>query len=66
VKAWWYNPRTGFAKEIETMANTGTKDFACPSEGFGSDWVLVLDDVSKKFGTPGKTTQTASRRTAAD
>jgi hypothetical protein len=65
VKAWWYNPRTGFAKEIETMANTGTKDFACPSEGFGSDWVLVLDDASKNFGTPGKKAQSAAQRGTA-
>jgi hypothetical protein len=65
VKAWWYNPRTGYAKEIETVANTGTKEFTCPSEGFGSDWVLVLDDASKNFGTPGKKPQQTTTRRAA-
>ncbi|MDX2153185.1 MAG: glycoside hydrolase family 140 protein [Bryobacteraceae bacterium] len=54
VKAWWFNPRNGRAAEIESMANKGTREFTCPSEGFGSDWVLVLDDASKKFGTPGQ------------
>lgn len=54
VKAWWYNPRTGTATELETIDNTGTREFVCPSEGFGSDWVLVLDDASKKFGQPGR------------
>jgi hypothetical protein len=54
VKAWWYNPRTGTALEIGTIANTGTREFTCPSEGFGSDWVLVLDDVRKNFGVPGR------------
>ena len=53
LKAWWYNPRTGTATESDTIPNTGTREFVCPSEGFGSDWVLVLDDASKGFGRPG-------------
>jgi hypothetical protein len=56
LKAWWFNPRTGFAREIEAIPNQGTREFVCPSEGFGSDWVLVLDDASKGFGVPGKKT----------
>lgn len=54
LKAWWFNPRTGNATELETLSNEGTREFACPSEGFGSDWVLVLDDASKRFGVPGQ------------
>jgi hypothetical protein len=54
LKAWWYNPRTGTSSEIETIEGQGKREFVCPSEGFGSDWVLVLDDVSKGFGVPGK------------
>lgn len=54
VKAWWYNPRTGTSTEIDTIAKAPTHEFTCPSEGFGSDWVLVLDDASKNFGTPGR------------
>ena len=46
--------RTGTSVEIETIPNTGTREFFCPSEGFGSDWVLVLDDASKNFGPPGR------------
>ena len=53
LKAWWYNPRTGTSEEIETIDNRGTREYTCPSEGFGSDWVLVLDDASKNFGRPG-------------
>jgi hypothetical protein len=53
LRAWWYNPRTGSAVEFETIPNSGTREFVCPSEGFGSDWVLVLDDASRNFGTPG-------------
>ena len=46
VKASWYNPRTGTSSAIDTFENTGTREFVCPSEGFGSDWVLVLDDAA--------------------
>lgn len=53
VTAWWFNPRTGTAQRIDTFENTGTKEFNCPSEGFGSDWVLVLDDASRNFAAPG-------------
>lgn len=53
VKTWWYNPRTGTAADAGTFPNTGTRDFTCPAEGFGADWVLVLDDASKGFGPPG-------------
>ena len=53
VKGWWYNPRNGAAIAREVYENSGTREFAPPSEGFGSDWVLVLDDVSKGFPEPG-------------
>lgn len=45
VKASWYNPRTGTTAALDTFDNTGTREFTCPSEGFGSDWVLILDEV---------------------
>src|SRR4051812_37968836 len=53
VQAWWYNPRDGAAAEAGTFDTSETREFTCPSEGFGSDWVLVLDDAAKKFGKPG-------------
>jgi hypothetical protein len=53
VKAWWYNPRTGTSAEAGEFDNQGTHEFQPPSQGFGSDWVLVLDDAAKKFGRPG-------------
>ena len=54
VKAWWYNPRSGAATPIDTFDNEGLREFTPPSEGFGSDWVLVLDDLSKDFPAPGE------------
>lgn len=53
VKAWWFNPRTGTVQAGETFDNRGTREFTCPAEGFGSDWVLVLDDASRQFAAPG-------------
>ena len=53
LNAAWFNPRTGAVMRIEAIDNSGTREFTCPSEGFGSDWVLVLDDASKNFGEPG-------------
>jgi hypothetical protein len=32
--------------------NSGAQDFKAPSEGFGSDWVLILDDASKGYKPP--------------
>jgi len=54
VKGYWYSPRDGSSFEIETVPNHGAHEFVPPSEGFGSDWVLVLDDVSKQFTPPGR------------
>lgn len=35
------------------VENKGTIDLVPPNEGFGSDWVMVMDDESKGFRTPG-------------
>ena len=56
VAAWWFNPRSGDATSIGRFANTGTRTFTPPSQGFGSDWVLVADDASKRFAAPGAPT----------
>lgn len=54
VKAWWFNPRDGTAKAIGTFANQGQRTFVPPEPGEMLDWVLVLDDVAKKYPAPGK------------
>ncbi len=53
VNAWWYNPRNGKATLIGKYANAGTKSFISPEPGESSDWILVLDDASKKYPEPG-------------
>jgi hypothetical protein len=52
VKCWWFNPRSGDSMAAGEFDNTGTHTFNTPSEGFGSDWILIIDDASKGFSAP--------------
>ena len=45
VAAQWFNPRSGDSLSIGRFANRGRQKFTPPSEGFGADWVLVVDAV---------------------
>ncbi len=53
VDAWWFDPRTGVARPIGTFTSSGERTFTPPSSGPGNDWVVVLDDAARDFGTPG-------------
>lgn len=51
LKVWKYNPRDGTTKLIDTRTNSGIYTWTTPSDG--PDWVLVIDDGSKSYPTPG-------------
>jgi Protein of unknown function (DUF4038)/Putative collagen-binding domain of a collagenase len=53
INAYWFDPRNGESKFIEKLPGTGIRKFTPPTGGRGNDWILVLDDASKKFKTPG-------------
>lgn len=53
LKVTWYNPRNGESKAGETIPNVGQKNFTPPSQGYGQDWVLILDDSSKNYSLVG-------------
>jgi len=54
VRAWWYDPRNGSARQIGVFPNHGIHAFTPPgSPAPGNDWVLVLDDAAHKFPAPG-------------
>jgi hypothetical protein len=53
VQAWWFNPRTGAASDIGRFARQGSMTFTPPDLGETLDWVLVLDDVDRRFPPPG-------------
>jgi len=50
AQAWWFDPRAGKADSAGEFATTGSREFIPPGEG---DWVLVLDEASKKLPAPG-------------
>lgn len=50
--AHWYDPRTGTIKEMGTFTNKGQQVFTPPTQGYGQDWVLILDDYQKKYPMP--------------
>ncbi|HUQ96720.1 MAG TPA: glycoside hydrolase family 140 protein [Chitinophagaceae bacterium] len=52
VAAFWYNPKNGESTDIGRIPNKGQHLFTPPTTGYGQDWVLVLDDVLKKFAKP--------------
>jgi len=50
--AWWYDVRNGKALKINVVGDTPTYTFTPPSNE--KDWVLIIDDASKKFKPPGE------------
>lgn len=54
IKAWWYDPRTGKVTSAGVHSNKGEQTFISPNPGEMIDWVLVLDDASKKYPAPGR------------
>src|SRR4051794_17778479 len=62
VKAWWYTPRTGDVTDAGEFDTKGEREFTCPAEGFGADWVLGLDDAARRFEKPQVTRQAPGAR----
>ncbi|MBC8109725.1 MAG: glycoside hydrolase family 140 protein [Verrucomicrobia bacterium] len=50
--AYWFDPRTGEVKEGNQVANQGQQRFTPPTTGYGQDWILILDDATKKYPKP--------------
>jgi hypothetical protein len=62
VKAWWYNPRNGASEDAGEFDTRGGREFTCPSEGFGSDWILAFDDAARGFRKPATSRTSAPAR----
>lgn len=52
IISYWFNPRNGEVKEIGRNSKKEQQEFAPPTSGYGQDWVLIVDDASKKFPLP--------------
>jgi hypothetical protein len=54
ILAYWFDPRKGVVTFIDKYSGKSNMRFTPPSTGRGNDWILVLDDESKNFKSPGK------------
>jgi hypothetical protein len=54
ITAWWFNPRNGKATRIGELENGSPHRFTPPDAGEMLDWVLVLDDATKRYPAPGR------------
>ena len=60
INASWYDPRTGKGKFIDSFANNKQVSFvpplpvSSPVPSQRGDWVLIVDDASKKYALPGQ------------
>ena len=71
LKAWWYNPRDGKLysgknlvtnKPFETLQKNAAISFDPPGDmGPDHDWILVIDDASGSFPSPGSVFKQKSR-----
>ncbi len=48
---YWYDPRNGKSVRVPAAKSAGKSSFTPPKNG--QDWVLVIDDASKKYKMPG-------------
>jgi hypothetical protein len=54
IRAWWFNPRNGQAQPLGEFVRRGEREFTPPGgESREEDWVLVLDEVGKRYRKPG-------------
>ncbi|OZI08643.1 hypothetical protein BWI93_08450 [Siphonobacter sp. BAB-5385] len=51
-QATWYDPRTGDSKTVGKVSGQKSQKFTPPTQGYGQDWVLILDDASKAYPLP--------------
>ncbi len=54
LRGWWFNPRDGSVKSLGKFRNRNEMKFTPPTDVPGEDWVLVLDDATRKYPTPGQ------------
>lgn len=52
LTALWFDPRTGKTQPAGTFDNQQRRSFTPPTQGYGQDWVLVLDDAARNYTAP--------------
>ncbi|AKD55777.1 glycoside hydrolase family 140 protein [Spirosoma radiotolerans] len=49
LTATWFDPRTGKTQSAGHFNNQKAQQFKPPTQGYGQDWVLVLDDDTRNY-----------------
>ena len=49
MNSYWYDPKNGTVTVNSPMLKSSSMTFTPPSEGFGNDWVLFIEDASSNF-----------------
>ncbi|WP_229738622.1 glycoside hydrolase family 140 protein [Parapedobacter pyrenivorans] len=52
VRVWWFNPATAETTDLGILNHAGRLQLTSPTQGFGKDWVLVIDHVAKRYPIP--------------
>jgi hypothetical protein len=52
VTATWFDPRNGKTKSAGQYTSQKPQLFTSPDNGYGHDWVLILDDAAKNYPLP--------------
>lgn len=52
VSVWWFNPRDASTQKIALGERKEVIEFTPPTTGVDNDWVLVIEDATKKFNLP--------------
>ncbi|SOD91709.1 glycoside hydrolase family 140 protein [Spirosoma fluviale] len=49
ITATWFDPRSGKTQSAGSFDNQKPMQFKPPTQGYGQDWILVLDDATKNY-----------------
>lgn len=52
LRGWWFNPATAETTDIGALTHTRSLKLTTPTEGYGNDWVLVIERVSEGYAVP--------------
>jgi hypothetical protein len=52
IAVWWFNPKDASVQKVGILENKQTLELTSPTTGAGNDWVLIIDDETKKFRIP--------------
>ena len=52
IITYWLNPRNGEVKENGKFSKKDFQEFTPPTSGYGQDWILVIDDITKNYPSP--------------